>query len=140
MTTEYDLMIKNEDEARLMHREDMLMEITELICEVMAKEGVSRSELASRMGVSKSAVSQMLNGEGRNLTLNKLSDALFALGYSFVALPRRVDEVRAEYIPIRIRSVWSSENEQALMGAQARANEDYTVTRCDLKDFKQIAA
>lgn len=52
----------------------------ELIAEVLEGEGVSQRELASRLGRTESAVSQVLGGD-RNLTLNTLSEYLDALDH-----------------------------------------------------------
>jgi transcriptional regulator with XRE-family HTH domain len=57
------------------------MEITELVCELMDKQGVSRAELATRMGTSAPYVTKLLRGQ-TNMTLKTISDLFFALGRS----------------------------------------------------------
>lgn len=66
--------------ARLLAQEELILEVTETLCALLEKEGVSRAELARRLGKSKGFVSQLLGG-GRNLTLRTLADVLGALGY-----------------------------------------------------------
>lgn len=61
--------------------ERLLLEATENLCLVMEREGVSQRELARRLKVSPSRVSQMLDG-GRNLTLATLGEAFHVLGRS----------------------------------------------------------
>ena len=54
-------------------------EALDLIAEIMAEEGISRTELARRMRVSAQYVSQQMNGE-RGTTFGFVIKALCALG------------------------------------------------------------
>ena len=81
--------------ARLMAHGDLIMEVTETICELLEKEGVSRKELADRLGKSKGFVSQLLNG-GRNLTLRTVADILHVLGYKVTLTPYKIEKRGAE--------------------------------------------
>jgi antitoxin component HigA of HigAB toxin-antitoxin module len=71
-------------------RETLKVGTSEMIWERMEIAGVSKTELAKRLGVSKPEVTRLLNGS-RNMTLEKLSDIAQALGYRaavvFVELP-----------------------------------------------------
>lgn len=75
--------------ARLMAQEDLIMEVTETLCELLEKEKISRKELAERLGKSKGFVSQLLNG-GRNLTLRTVADILHVLGYKVALRPHKI--------------------------------------------------
>ena len=79
-TTILDEYLKDAEFRRLFAQEDLIMEVTETLCELMEKEGISRKELADRLGKSKGFISQLLNG-GRNLTLRTVADILHVLGY-----------------------------------------------------------
>lgn len=72
--------------AKLMAQGELIMEVTETLCELLEKEKVSRKELADRLGKTKGFVSQLLNG-GRNLTLRTLADILHVLGYKASLMP-----------------------------------------------------
>ncbi len=72
--------------AKLMAQGELIMEVTETLCELLEKEKVSRKELADRLGKSKGFVSQLLNG-GRNLTLRTVADILYVLGYKVSLTP-----------------------------------------------------
>ena len=61
------------------------MEITETICELMDQQGISRVELAARIGTSARYVTKLLSGS-TNMTLKTISDVFFALGRSVAAL------------------------------------------------------
>lgn len=74
--------------GRLLEQERLILDATEAVVTVMAHEGVSRQELAGRLGKTKSFVSQLLCGE-RNMTLRTLADLGSALGYRFTVHPRR---------------------------------------------------
>jgi transcriptional regulator with XRE-family HTH domain len=71
----------NDPEFRkLLAQEELILEVTETICDILEKEKISRKELADRLGKSKGFISQLLNG-GRNLTLRTVADILHVLGY-----------------------------------------------------------
>jgi transcriptional regulator with XRE-family HTH domain len=67
---------------RLLAQERLILEATEAIVALLEETGVSRQELAKRLGKSKSFVSQILSGE-RNMTLRTLADVGYALGHPF---------------------------------------------------------
>ncbi len=75
--------------ARLLAQEELILEVTEALCGLLEKEGVSRAQLARRLGKSKGFVSQLLGG-GRNLTLRTLADVLGALGYKLKLKPEKI--------------------------------------------------
>jgi transcriptional regulator with XRE-family HTH domain len=64
---------------RLVEQERLIDESVETIVRLMIEKAVTRTELASRIGRSKSYVSQVLSGS-RNMTLRTVSDMAFALG------------------------------------------------------------
>ena len=70
---------KTEEGKRLYEQERAILDVTELICELMEQEGVSRSKLARRLGKSKSYVTRLLAGNA-NMTVRTLSDVFVALG------------------------------------------------------------
>ncbi|HEY2120649.1 MAG TPA: helix-turn-helix transcriptional regulator [Candidatus Acidoferrum sp.] len=73
---------KNTDSAavKLEKQEQLLFDATELISRAMEQQGVSKTELAKRIGKSKAYVTQVLGGQ-TNMTLRTLSDLAAALGY-----------------------------------------------------------
>jgi transcriptional regulator with XRE-family HTH domain len=81
--------------ARLMAQEDLIMEVTETLCELLEQEKISRKELADRLGKTRGFISQLLNG-GRNLTLRTVADILHVLGYKVILTPYREGETRQE--------------------------------------------
>ena len=98
----------NDPEFRkLLAQEELILEVTETICDILEKEKVPRKELADRLGKSKGFISQLLNG-GRNLTLRTLADILHVLGYKVSLTPylekgsrqaRKIVEFQTSYIP-----------------------------------------
>ena len=89
-TTILDEYLKDDEFRRLFAQEDLILEVTEKLCELLEKEKISRKELADRLGKSKGFVSQLLNG-GRNLTLRTVADILHVLGYKLSLTPYRVE-------------------------------------------------
>lgn len=68
----------------LWNQEGAILDTTELICSLMKEAGVTRSELAARMGKTKGNISQMLSGD-RNLTIRTVSDLMTYLGDEYRA-------------------------------------------------------
>lgn len=77
--------------ARMYERERVLIDTTEAVSALMERMGVSRKDLAVRLGVTAANVTQILGGT-RNLTLGTLSDVFVVLGRS----------LRIEHEPLRI--------------------------------------
>jgi transcriptional regulator with XRE-family HTH domain len=102
-TTILDEYLKDDEFRRLFAQEDLIMEVTETLCEILEKEKVSRKELADRLGKSKGFVSQLLNG-GRNLTLRTVADILHVLGYKITLTPFKEEEKRQESNVIEFRT------------------------------------
>jgi transcriptional regulator with XRE-family HTH domain len=90
-----DKYLEDPEFARLMAQGDLIMEVTETLCELLEKENISRKELADRLGKSKGFISQLLNG-GRNLTLRTVADILHVLGYRASLTPFKEGEQRQE--------------------------------------------
>lgn len=76
-----DVLTQTPEDKRLFAQEEAILDFTELVCEIMNRDGVSRSELASRLGKSKGYVSQLLAGES-NMTIRTMSDLMHALGFT----------------------------------------------------------
>jgi transcriptional regulator with XRE-family HTH domain len=74
---------------KLLAQEELLLEVTETICELLKEEKITRKELADRLGKSKGFVSQLLGG-GRNLTLRTVADILHVLGYKVSLIPHKL--------------------------------------------------
>ena len=77
---DFDALIADRDKHRKFEREAVALAASENICRLMHEQGISRVELARRIGTSKSHVSQLLDGS-RNMTLSTLADLAFALGH-----------------------------------------------------------
>lgn len=84
-----DKYLEDPEFARLVAQGDLIMEVTETLCELLEKEKVSRKELADRLGKTKGFVSQLLNG-GRNLTLRTVADILQVLGYKVALTVQKI--------------------------------------------------
>ena len=86
----------NDPEFRkLLAEEELILEVTETICELLENEKVSRKGLADRLGKSKGFISQLLNG-GRNLTLRTVADILHVLGYRIALKPYKEEPKKQE--------------------------------------------
>ena len=78
--TEYEIFQQAaEPNRRLLCQEAFILEATEKLSEALEGEGITKAELANRLGTTKGFVSQVLAG-GRNLTLRTIADFSTVLG------------------------------------------------------------
>ncbi|MFF0387990.1 helix-turn-helix domain-containing protein [Kitasatospora sp. NPDC004615] len=80
MTTLYDRIASTEDGRRRLAVSRLKREALRAIHIALQESGITQAELARRIGIRKSAVSQVLNGDG-NIQIRTLAEYLFALGY-----------------------------------------------------------
>ena len=91
MTTAIERFGSTPEGKRLLDQERLILQATERIVELMQQQNVTRTELAQRLGKSKSWISQLLAGEA-NFTLRTLADVFGALGQrAVVDVERRSD-------------------------------------------------
>jgi transcriptional regulator with XRE-family HTH domain len=64
---------------RIYAGEELTFNVTEELLIIMEDKGITKSQLAEKLGKTKAYVSQLLSGS-RNMTLRTLSDLCFALG------------------------------------------------------------
>jgi transcriptional regulator with XRE-family HTH domain len=74
---------------RLFQQERAIYEVTELIESVMSEIGVTRSQLAAKLGQSKGWVTQLLDGE-KNKTIRTVADVLAVLGREYCSFQRPI--------------------------------------------------
>ena len=77
MSTTLDKKFENEEYRKIFAQEALLNTVQQMLAEWMGEKGVSKAELARRLGTSRSAVTQMLGGQ--NLTIRTLAGAIHAL-------------------------------------------------------------
>lgn len=114
MQTLIERLTATPEGMRLFQQERAILDVTELICQIMEEQGVTRTELARRLGRSKGYISQLLDGES-NMTIRTLSDVFLALDRAlrFFDEPLKVRSERARSAsrprrPLRKRPVKSS--------------------------------
>ena len=73
-----DRLTATPDGRRELQRERLILEVTELICSVMDEQGITRSELAGKLGRSKGYITQLLDGRA-NMTLRTISDVMWSM-------------------------------------------------------------
>ena len=70
---------ENSNRARTLARGSYLFRITEDILIAMEDLGITKSELANKLGISRPRISQLLRGSS-NMTIGTLSDIAYELG------------------------------------------------------------
>lgn len=126
-----DRELPNPDDQRKYAEERCRIAVTEHIAEVMAERGISRSEMAKRLAVTKGRVSAMF--ADTNLTLRTVGNLLWAcqmevqdlvvgpLGTSFVSPDVAEDYVRSQSSTARVENV---ANETGTFSASVTAAND----------------
>lgn len=71
-------LTKTPEGMRLYQQERAIQELTDLVCQVMHEERVTRAELARRLGRTKGYITQLLDGRA-NMTIRTISDVFTAL-------------------------------------------------------------
>jgi transcriptional regulator with XRE-family HTH domain len=71
--------VQTQDGMRSFQQERAIYEVTERIEDRMEEQGISRSELAQRLGKTKGWVTQLLDGEA-NKTIRTIADVFAVLG------------------------------------------------------------
>ena len=78
MSTLTEKLTKTDEGMRLYQQERAILEVTELLCQVMEEDDVSRAELARRLAKTKGYITQLLDGRA-NMTIRTISDVFTAL-------------------------------------------------------------
>ena len=78
MTTDESLTREDPEFDRLVRQEELILQVTETLTQALDEAGVTKAELARRLGKSPGFVSQVFGG-GRNLTLRTVADIAGAL-------------------------------------------------------------
>jgi transcriptional regulator with XRE-family HTH domain len=86
----------NSNRTRDLARGSYLFRVTEDILVAMEDLGISKSELARKLGISKSRISQLLKGSS-NMTIGTLSDIAYELGLN---LDKTFTEYSAQRYPL----------------------------------------
>lgn len=71
-------LTKTKDGMRLYQQERLIQELTDMACEIMQEQNVSRSALAQRLGTTKGYITQLLDGS-TNMTIRTISDVFVAM-------------------------------------------------------------
>lgn len=88
--TTVEQFVSTEEGKLLFEQERTILDVTELICRLMKENGVSKADLARRLGKSKAYITTLLDG-GTNMTLRTISDVMCVLGSSLYVSDRPVE-------------------------------------------------
>lgn len=79
--TYLDEMMESADARRIYQEERAILLVTEQVCQIMDEDGVTKADLANRLGRSRAYITQLLDGRA-NMTIRTIADVFFALGRS----------------------------------------------------------
>ncbi len=97
-----DVIRADRELAALYAEEELLFHVTEAIAQAMKERGVTQSDLARQLGISRQAVSALL--QGRNVTVRRVAKVLHALGFRLdVRLEDETQEAAGGAWPDRVQ-------------------------------------
>lgn len=94
MKTQYDVLMENPEFRKQLSVDTLVAEASELIARLMAKENLSKADLARRLNRSRAWVTQLLSGR-TNMTIRTLAEVSFALGAEVKLSPQPARETPA---------------------------------------------
>lgn len=94
-------LLGNPHYERLLAEEGLVFHTLDTLCEFMERQGVTRAELARRLGTSRANITQLLRG--RNVTLRTVAAAFHVLGGELELRVRVVEE--PEQAPRMLKSI-----------------------------------
>lgn len=103
-------LTKTKESMRLYQQERAILDVTELVCQVMDEQGVSRSALAKRIGKTKGYITQLLDGRA-NMTVRTISDVFTALDRAihFQEGPLEATVNESPLLTLELGSVWTEQ-------------------------------
>ncbi len=96
--------VEDPKHMRLYQQERAIYQVTELLESLMKELGVSRAELAKRLGKSRGWITQLLDGDS-NKTIRTVADAFAALGHEFCSFSRPIEIATKASEPISSNGV-----------------------------------
>ena len=108
---------------RLLQQEKLILEVTDVLSDALRREGLSKTDLATRLEKTKGFVSQVLAGD-RNLTLRTIADVADALGYEIhIQAMKKIVHQRAAFEPGLVASEPQTILFRAQRGARFKVNQ-----------------
>ena len=99
--TRFSRELEDYQNSLVVQRDTFRNVVTGALYGAMHKEGVTKTVLADRLGISKPAVTNLLSGE-RNLTIDKISEVCFSLD----STPQFKIICNRDILKERMKNVW----------------------------------
>lgn len=104
MNTVLKMLLEDADFAKSYRHEELIVDVTESIYEIMKKNNMNKSKLAKASGLSKARITKLLDGSA-NMTLKSIADIAHALK---VTPKIHIDSTESFYTKISTISDWSN--------------------------------
>jgi transcriptional regulator with XRE-family HTH domain len=120
------------ESRRLLNQEKLILEVTEALSEAIEERGITRSEVAKRLGKTKGFVSQLLAG-GRNLTLRTVADIADAIGISLRVEVQRAESTKGATrsrrmdVSVQTAASWTIESRHLMRRQSDRTDLHYSI-------------
>lgn len=122
----YDALFSTKENEKLYYEAGILVEVCEKLYELMEENDFKNKDIAKKLGVSASQVSQWLDGTA-NMQIKTVADILFAMGLkfeTFVAEPINKEmNVTVEAVRAVSKSTWDALFKQTLLPEITKPND-----------------
>ena len=79
MKTRHEILMESPEYRRLYAIEGLVTDAAELVARLMEEQGVTKAELARRLGKSRARITQLLSGKA-NMTIRTFAELAYVLG------------------------------------------------------------
>jgi len=79
MKTRHEILMESPEYRRLYAIEGLVTDAAELVAQLMEEQGVTKAELACRLGKSRAWITQLLSGSA-NMTIRTFAELVYELG------------------------------------------------------------
>lgn len=137
MTTAYSRMEKTDDGARRLASARLRYRVLEVLHEALAAADTTKADLARRLGIRKSAVSQVFGGDG-NVRVNTLAEYLHSLGFELElgAVPAGTARQQATGQCPPLRLAWNDSRPMAPIRDEGRSRPDVVGPRGEGLEYR----
>lgn len=101
------------EEMKIAQQEWLILQVTEHIADLMNKKGITKKQLADKLGRSKGYITQLLDGR-TNMTLRTISDVMWALDSSLTVNTSELGfntNIRPHWLDVaENHKIWSNQN------------------------------
>lgn len=115
MTSTYEQLLETKEGREALAEEHAMAHVGELIANLLEKSGMTRTQLAEKLELSRGRITQILDGDA-NLTLGTIARVLNAFGHLFECSSRPMNQLKVQRVWHLPTSEWDWPNNEDVSG------------------------